>query len=250
VQATMSELSSGREVQVDNAMLERGARLYQTFRAIIRANGYSSIAIRCWPEFNEPFIGISTCLATGLLLGKGEVTAAGCEADWPMAVAQTMGTLLSGQPAACLDWVNDVGASEVVQLGHCGAGICGKMACGRDMIAPHPVLRQIGQTQGPVHIGQFQHGPKTGLCLLHDSGGKFKLLVFRGESGPDTDLGMCYSAADVRVKNPHKLHRLILDHGFPHHLALAFGDIFEETRILCQFLGVEFISPEAEDARP
>ncbi len=247
VQATVEELSRDRKVEVERPMLERGARLYQALRAVIRANGYTSISLRCWPEFNEPFIGIGTCLATGLLLGKGDVTASGCEGDWPTAVAQSLGALLTGRPAACFDWVNDVGAAEVVQLGHCGAGICGQMACGRDIISHHPVLRHVGKTAGPVHVGQFQHGPKTGLCLLHEASGKFKLLVFRGESGPDTDLGMDYSAADVRVKNPRRLHRLILDHGFPHHLALAFGDVSEEARMVCQFLGVEFVSPDAEE---
>ena len=173
-----------------------------------------------------------------------------------MAVAQTIGTLLAGRPAACLDWVNDIGASEIVQLGHCGAGICGSMAGGRkgragdekarDIIAEHPVLRQIGKTQGPVHIGQFEYGPKTGLCLLHAGDGRFKLLAFRGESSPQTDLGMRYSAADVRVKEPRKLHALVLDHGFPHHLAMAFGDIARETRMLCRFLGVEYVSPDPE----
>ena len=80
------------------AMIERGARLYHAYRAIIRANGYTSAAFRCWPENNEPYIGISACLAMGLLLANGDLTAAACESDWPTAVAQSIGTLLSGQP--------------------------------------------------------------------------------------------------------------------------------------------------------
>jgi len=248
VRAAADELSRGRKVEVERPMLEKGARLYQTLRSIIRANGYTSISMRCWPEFNEPFIDVGTCMATGLLLGKGEITAAGCEGDWPVAIAQSIGTLLSGRPAACLDFVNDLGASTVVQLGHCGAGICGSMAEGPTggRITVHPVLRQIEKCRGPVIIGQFAHGPKTGLCLLHGEG-KFKILTFRGESGPDTDQGMAYSAADVRVKDPVKLHRLVLEHGFPHHLAVAFGDISAEVRLLCRFLGVEHVSPDPEE---
>ncbi len=248
VRRTIAELTKGRKIQVDAAMLERGARLYHAYRAIIRANGYTSAAFRCWPENNEPFIGISACLAMGILMGKGELTAAGCESDWPTAVAQSIGTLLSGRPAACLDWVNYTGGSDIIQLGHCGMGICGLMESGDvrgavcDVIAVHPVIRQAGSTMGPVLIGQFEYGPKTGLCLTRDPNGAFKLLTFRGESGPKSARGMTYSAADIVVPEYAKLDRLVLEGGFPHHLAVAMGDITEDVRMLCTFLGIEYVS--------
>ena len=56
----------------------------------------------------------------GLPLANGDVTAAACESDWPTTVLQTIGTLLSGRPAACLDCVNYTGGSEIIQLGYCG----------------------------------------------------------------------------------------------------------------------------------
>jgi L-fucose isomerase-like protein len=250
VRQTTRRISEGRRVEVDAAMLERGVRLYHAYRALIRANGYTSAAFRCWPEHNEPYIGVSACLAMGLLLGDGEVTAAACESDWPTAVAQSIGTLLSGEPAACLDWVNHTGGSAIVQLGHCGMGICGMMEPGRargtvcDAIALHPVIRQAGGMMGPVLVGQFEYGPKTGLCLTRDPEGPFKLLVFRGDSSPETAKGMAYSAADVRVADPVRLNRLVLDGGFPHHLAVAAGDIRDEARTLCSFLGVRYVSPD------
>lgn len=249
VRTTSAQIVEGREVQVDAAMVERGARLYHAYRSIIRANGYTSAAFRCWPENNEPYIGISACLAMGLLLANGDLTAAACESDWPTAVMQTIGTLLSGRPAACLDWVDYTGGSEVVEFGHCGMGICGRMAPGEaggavcDAIALHPVIRQGGGTMGPVHIGQFEFGPKTGLCLARDPNGEFKLLTFHGESSPQTARGITYSATDIAVADYRKLNRLVLDGGFPHHLAVALGDIREEVRMLCTFLGVRFVSP-------
>ncbi len=250
VRQTAARVASGRKVEVDGAMLERGARLYHAYRAIIRANGYTSAAFRCWPENNEPFIGTSACLAMGLLLADGEIKAAACESDWPTAVAQSIGTLLSGRPAACLDWVNYTAGSEVVQLGHCGMGICGAMAPGGtgepalcETIAVHPVIRQAGQTMGPVHIGQFEYGSKTGLCLTHDTDGRFKLLTFRGESSPESAQGLAYSATDIVVNPYRKLNRLILEGGFPHHLAVAMGDITEDVRMLCSFLDVGYVSP-------
>ncbi len=251
VQETVAETRQGRPVQVDDEMLARGARLYHAFRAIIRANGYTSGAFRCWPESNEPYIGISSCLAMGLLLAHGELTAASCESDWPTAVAQSMATLLSGSPALCLDWVNYTGGSDTVQLGHCGMGLCGGMAknpeqgCGAvcDAIAHHPVLRQVGRQMGPVHIGQLQYGTKTGLCLMQAPDGRFKMLAFTGESSEKTAKGLAYSATDIAVPKFRELNSLILEHGFPHHLAVAFGDVLKDVELVCRYLDVEFYTP-------
>jgi len=251
VEATMKAIARDRPVLADPDMFRRGVRLYHAFRAIIRANGYTSAAIRCWPEVNDPPIQLSACLALGLLLGNGDVTAAACESDWPTAVAQTIGTLLSDKPAACLDWVNYTGGSDIVQLGHCGVGICGLMApnepgsTGRlcDAITLSLVLQQANIEMGPAHTGQFEYGSKTGLCLCQSPDGKFRLLCVKGESSPETARGLKYAAADIRVPQYNKLNQLILDYGFPHHLAVAMGDISEDVRLLCRYLGIEYISP-------
>jgi L-fucose isomerase-like protein len=251
-EATIAQISTGRKVLVEKDMLQRAAKLYHAYRAIIRANGYTSASFRCWPESNEEYINTSSCLIISLLLGNGDLTAAACEGDWPTAVVQTMGTLLAGKPAACLDWVNYTGGSEIIQLGHCGVGICGQMAPNppgdsgplNDVVTVHPVLRQCGKKVGPVHVGQFAYGPKTGLCLMRGTDNKFRILCFRGESSPETAKGMTYAAADVRVADPQRLNRLVLEYGFPHHLAVAMSDVSTEVRMLCTYLGVEYISPD------
>jgi L-fucose isomerase-like protein len=243
------EICDGREVEVPMEMVEKASRLYHAYRAIIKANGYTSASFRCWPEMNEPYIGISSCLAQTLLLTNGDITGAGCEGDWPMAVAQTMGTSLSGVAGYCLDWVNYTGGSDIIQLGHCGVGVCGAMAgqpgkCGGpcDTIAVHPVIRQGGGEIGPVLIGQFAYGPKTGICLMQKPDGRFSLLSFEGESTPETARGMKYSAADLRVPRYKELNEAVLEHGFPHHLAVATGSHNGALKLLCNFLDVEHVS--------
>lgn len=245
VRKTTDEILDGRTLSAYPEMVEKAARLYQAFRAIIRANGYTSTAVRCWPEFNESYIGFCPCVAMGMLLRNGDVTAAACESDWPMAVAQTMATLLTDNPAPCLDWVNYTGGSDIIQAGHCGAGICGQMAGkGRvcDEIALHPVQRQAGNEKGPVHIGQFKYGPKTGVCLTRTPEGRFKLLAFRGESTEETARGLLYSASDFRVADHKRLNELVLDGGFPHHLTVAMGDIMDDLRLVCKYLGVDYVT--------
>jgi L-fucose isomerase-like protein len=246
VEATMADLRKGRICEVPDEMLVKSARLYHAFRALIRANGYTSASFRCWPEFNEPFLGVSTCLAMAQLLGNGDLSAAACEGDWPTAVMQTIGTLLSGKPAACLDWVNYTGGSDVIQLGHCGFGICGSMGCGKspEAITVHPVLRQAGKSVGPVLTGQFAYGAKTGICLTTKPDGSYQLLSFEGESSQNTDQGMKYSAADIRVPEYKRLNEIVLEHGFPHHLAVAEGQHNSALKMLCTLLGVEHVSPQ------
>lgn len=125
VKETTKEMKKERVVLVEEDTIRKASRLYRTFRAIIKANGFTSSAFRCWPEMGEPYIGISPCFSIGWLLAKNDVTAASCEGDWPTAIAQSIGTLLSGKPSACLDFVNYTGRGSIVQLGHCGVGIAG-----------------------------------------------------------------------------------------------------------------------------
>lgn len=254
VKKTAEEMKAGCKVTATDEMVEHAARQYHAFKAIIEANGFTSAAIRCWPEYQSEILGGALCATMGLLLANGVVTAASCESDWPTTVAQTMSTLLSGRPAACLDWVNYTGGSDIIQLGHCGVGIpgqmAGKSACGCgcngtcEALDIHPVARQAGVTTvGPAHVGQYEYGKKTGVALMQGADGRFKLLVFTGENTPETDKKMRYSAADIKVEDYKELNRLILDYGFPHHLAMAFGDISEELKMLCEFLDVDFLTP-------
>ncbi len=267
VRQTAEEMKADRLVLVEERSVERAARLYHALRAIIKAHGYTSAAFRCWPEMCEPYIGIAPCLSIGWLLSKGEVTAAACEGDWPTAVAQSIATLLSGKPGVCLDFVNHTPHGSVMQLGHCGVGIAGLMArptvnmaqqslgeqkaailAGRqkvdDGIAEKSPERQVQQSVAPAHIGQFAYGEKTGINLVQDRDGRFKMLVFTGESRPDTARGVLYSASDVEVRNNAKLQELILTHGFSHHMVLAFGDISRKLRLLCSYYDIEYISAD------
>ena len=267
VRETAEEMEKGRPVLVENELIHKAARLYHTFRSIVEANGFTSAAFRCWPEMGEPYIGIAPCLSISWLLSQRDVTAASCEGDWPTAVAQSMGTLLSGKPAACLDLVNYTGHSPIVQLGHCGVGMANFMAPNQlglkgrvsleikekimsgkvkvnEAIVEKSPDRQGGQRVGPAYIGQFQYGTKTGINLIQDRNGRFKMLVFTGENEPETAKGLLYCAADVEVKNYQRLNKLILEHGFSHHLAMAFGDISQELAVLCDYYGIEYITPD------
>ncbi|MCX7796939.1 MAG: hypothetical protein N2380_10560 [bacterium] len=264
VKNTQSEMKKGRIVLVKDEFIYRAARLYHSLRAIIEANGFTSVSFRCHPEMNEPYIGIAPCFTLGWLLYKGNLRGAGCEGDWPITVMQEIGNLLTGKPSACLDFVDYTGKGPIVHLGHCGVGIPGYMAenefrlegdisedikekilTGKmkvnEAIADKSPNRQAGKVSSPALIGQFKYGLKTGMSLIQDKDGKFKMLVFTGENSPETAKGILYAGCDLEVKNYAKLNNAILEYGFPHHLAVAFGDIREELKILCNYYGIEYI---------
>jgi len=240
VENTYRKMVTGKDILTDNERIQKTARLYHAFKALIEVNGFTSIAVRCWPEIIQ-VLDISSCLAIAWLASERIVWSAACEGDWPNAVCQSLGNLLSGQPAACLDFVNYIGGKRVVQMGHCGVGIPCVMV--KPQIAEISPTRQAGSKHGPACIGQFLYGPKTGISLIQDRNRRFKMLVFTGENRSDTAQNLRYAAADVEIEQFKKLNELILEHGFPHHVAVAMGDISHELKYLCDFYGIEYLTP-------
>ena len=272
VKQTAKKLKDGRICLVDDEMLRAGARLYHTFRALIEANGFTSAVFRCWPEMQSELFPYTPCLAMGQLLADRIVTGAGCESDCMTTIAQSLGTCLSGEPAALLDFVNYTGGNDIVQLGHCGCGIPGLMAQNdnslmqmvsssggkvtdelKDKIFKGEVTvndainyssppKQCDFVTGPNLIGQFKYGVKTGIDLMRTRDGKYKMLVFTGSNDKTTAKNILYVAADIRVKNYKKLNELIIEHGFSHHLAAAMADISRELEVLCEYYGIEYLN--------
>ena len=274
IEKTIDQMNRGRlNLLRDQTMLYNGARLYQTLRAIIKAEGFTSAAFKCWPEIMGGSFTMSPCLSIAWALSQGDVTAFACESDWPGAVIQSMGTLLSGKPAAFLDFVNWCPEGDILQVGHCGIGIPGIMepedpallerakkegqppqklktqvlagdVAVTDAIIEHGVSREAGNDLGPSVIGQFQYGVKTGIDIVQTPEGGLKMLVFTGESSPDTARNILYSGSDLHVKDYGKLFQLKREHGFSHHLAVAMGDISLELKELCAYYGIEHISAD------
>ncbi|HEY3378676.1 MAG TPA: hypothetical protein VGL77_14410 [Armatimonadota bacterium] len=245
VEATMSEMATGRPCLISEAHLRKGARLYHAFKAQVVANGFTSIAVKCWPELVAKDPEIAACFPMTWLMTKGDVWAASCESDVPTAVMQSLGALLTGKPSACLDFVNYTGRSACVELGHCGVGIAGLMGDDEAIAYKSPDRQGGDPTHAPALIGQFRYGPKTGIAMTQASDGHLKVLTFTGENSPATTQHKLYSAADLLVNEYRALNTLILQHGFPHHLAVAMRDITREVSEVCAFLEIECFTPIA-----
>lgn len=267
VRETMLEMKRGRPILVKEEFIYKASRLYHSLKAIIDANGFTSIAIRCHPEMWEPYIWIAPCLTLGWLLSKKKIRGAGCESDLPRTILQEIGYLLTGEPSMCLDFVDYTGKGPILSLGHCGIGMPGYMAENEEplegvvseeikeriltgklkineAVADKSPGRQAGKVDSPALIGQFKYGIKTGMNITQDTRGKFKMIVFTGENRPDTAKGRLYAGCDLEIKNYTKLNEVILEYGIPHHLTVAFGDITRELKVLCEYYGIEYISTD------
>lgn len=243
VAATAAEMAAGRPCRISPAELEKGARLFHALKAHVEANGFTSIAVKCWPELLAAGLDLAACFPMTWLQTKGVVRAAACESDCGTAVIQSMAALLSGTPAACLDFVNYTGRCSCVELGHCGVGIAGQMSDEEAIVYKSPDRQGGDPNHAPALIGQFAYGKKTGIAITQTPAGQLKMLAFTGESTPETAQHKLYSAADILMNEYLKLDQLILEHGFPHHLAMAMRDITREVAEVCAVLGIEYYNP-------
>jgi L-fucose isomerase-like protein len=243
VDATMQAMA-GYPIRVADEPLRNGARFYHAMKALVEANGFTSVAVKCWPELLAKGLEIAACLPLTWLQSTGVVRGAACESDAPAAVLQSLAQLLTGTPAACLDFVNYPGRCNCVELGHCGVGIAGQMAAGAEIDYKSPD-RQGGAQHAPALVGQLAYGVKTGVTLAPGANGRMKMLAFTGENSAESALGKRYAAADVLVREYRALDRLILREGFPHHLAVAMADITAELAEVCAVCGIDYFTPES-----
>lgn len=235
---TVRQMKDGRSSEISDDELSRAARLYYAMKSIVEANGYTSVAVRCWPEIGNSNMKTAACFTLGWLMATGVVRAAACESDCGIAVMQSMGALLSGKPAACLDLVNFPGRCGCVELGHCGVGIPGLMGEGEHIGCISPD-RQSGARACPALIGQFEYGSKTGITVTQGPEGKLKVLCFSGENTAQSALGKLYAAVDMVTGREADISEAILTHGFPHHLAVVMSDVSREVKEVCGFCGVD-----------
>lgn len=274
VQATIQRLRNDRIVLSPDEQLYRSARYYHSFRAIIEANGLTSAAFRCWPEIQGS--GVNICAAIGLLLSDDIISGGGCERDIGVTMSQSILNHLSGQPAVCLDFIDQFGrfTKNLVQMGHCGCGIPGYMEeTPQDILdkietndgkVPDEIMEGIntgkiavrntlmgssvnspsGVDVGPCLVGPLKFGEYTCMRILPSLDGKsYNMLIFKGKSSEETARNTKVVSLDLVVEgDTEALFEKVLQYGFPHHLAAVRGDHVEALKELCRFWGMEIIT--------
>ncbi len=232
--------------EVPEQAFDNIVRLGVVLDAIIEEYQMGALALRCWIELQEQ-LGISACVLLGELNNRG--VPAACEVDVGNAVAMYALHLVSGKPAACLDWNNNYGEEDdKCILFHCGPVPKSLMAdIGR--IADHAILANAvgeGCSYG-CHVGRISPVDFTFGSMLTDAG-RLRFYLGQGRFTEDKIPAEFFGCAGVAEINKLQDVLLHVGHkGYRHHVSVTPGLVQAPVReALEHYLGFEVALPQVE----
>ena len=219
---------------------------------------YVALANKCWPAFQTQF-GFVPCYVNSRLTSRG--IPVGCEVDIYGALSEYIGTCVTGEAVTLLDINNTVPADmykasiegklgysdkEVFMGFHCGnTPICRlKKGTMKYQLIMHRGLeagKEPDITRGTLE-GDIADGPITFFRLQADKDSRLKSYIAQGEVLPvDTQSFGGIGVFGIPEMSRFYRHVLIED-GYPHHGAVAFGEAGKYLYEVFKWLGVEKIA--------
>jgi len=215
--------------------IKRFAQFSSHVEEIIKEEGISALAIRCWPEFfNE--LGAAACSTLSQFTEDGIVSA--CESDIHGSIAMFILRELSNGSAPYLgDMVHINEASNSAVFWHCGAGAYSLAHPKTGAQAGVHPNRKLGFT---MEFG-LKPGKVTLFRLSYTKSDGYRLLVMRGKA---LNTPQRFNGTSVEVKLETNiittLDRL-MEQGFEPHYALVYDDVVDRLIELGRQLGIETI---------
>jgi len=230
--AELKERTKGWEIfPAEN--LEKHARLRTAYQEFVTKTGIKALASRCWPDFFTEY-GAPVCSVLSLLNDNG-ITAS-CETDMGGAISMFIGSGMTGNPVYFGDPVAIDENCNGIVFWHCGAGAT-TLARKKEGVnlGVHP-NRKIGPT---MEFG-LKDGTVTIFRLGQDREG-FRMMTMKGEAldEPQKFWGTSVTFKPASGTSQEKVAALVGD-GWEPHFVVAYGDITEELRLLCEFLNIPF----------
>ena len=207
---------------------------------------YAAVAGKCWPAFQTQF-GFVPCYVNSRLTGRGIPVS--CEVDIYGALSEYIGTCVSGDAVTLLDINNTVPAelyrsdiagkfdyklTDTFMGFHCGNTCAGKL-CQPEMRNQKIMARSLPEevTNGTLE-GDIVPG---------------KITFYRLQSTADNHLYAYAAEGEVLPVQTHSFgsmmdrfyRHVLLEDGFPHHGAVAFGHFGKEIFEVFRCLGAEKI---------
>jgi len=252
------ELGTGNKMP---GILPRLAQLEVTLLDWIEANRgaseYVALANKCWPAFQTQF-GCVPCYVNSRLTASGIPVA--CEVDIYGALSEYIGTCVTDAPVTLLDVNNTVpadlyeaevkgsgyGAKEVFMGFHCGnTPICrlkkGEMKYQLIMHRGLEPGKEPDITRGTLE-GDLAPGEVTLYRLQGNKDSKLVSYIAQGEILP----AATHSFGGIGVFAIPEMNRfyrhVLIEDGYPHHGAVAFGHAGKALHSVMQLLGVTKVS--------
>lgn len=185
------------------------------------ANQLDAISIQCWSSMQENF-GVVPC--TVMSMASDGLLPAACEADVTGAISMLALVLVSGRPAALVDWNNNYGEDpDKAVVFHCSNLPKTIMVDKKPRMESNSIL---GKTFGPENafgtiVGRVKPNPFTYLRVsTDDSAGRICAYMGEGEFTNDA-LDTFGGYGVVHIPRLQELLAYICESGFEHHVALA-----------------------------
>ena len=223
---------------------------------------YVAIAGKCWPAFQTQF-GFVPCYVNSRLTGRGIPVS--CEVDIYGALSEYIGVCVSGESVTLLDINNTVPEdmynasikgkhpykfTDTFMGFHCGNTCAGRL-CNPEMKFQKIMARSlpVEVTSGTLE-GDIKAGDVTLYRLQSTADNHLYAYVAEGEVLPVKTQSFG-SIGVFAVKEMGRFYRhVLIENGFPHHGAVAFGHFGKELFEVFKYLGVEKIGYNQTEKYP
>ncbi len=253
------ELGAGnKKPEILNKLAQYELTLLDWIEAHKGSREYVAVAGKCWPAFQTQF-GFVPCYVNSRLTGRGIPVS--CEVDIYGAFSEFIGTVVSEDAVTLLDINNTVpkelynsdiagkypyALTDTFMGFHCGNTCAGKL-CHPEMKYQKIMARSlpVEVTNGTLE-GDIVPGKITFFRLQSTSDNKLRAYVAEGEVLPVATRSFG-SIGIFAIEEMGRFYRHVLvEGGFPHHGAVAFGHFGSALFEVFKYLGV----PEIGYNRP
>ena len=214
---------------------------------------YVAIAGKCWPAFQTQF-GFVPCYVNGRLTGRGIPVS--CEVDIYGCLSEFIGTCVSDDAVTLLDVNNTVPADMYNQsiqgkfdyklrdtfMGfHCG-NTCSTKMCNPEMRNQKIMARSLPEevTNGTLE-GDIVPGDITFFRLQSTADNHLLAYVAQGEVLPVATQSFGSIGVFAIPEMARFYRHVLIEKGFPHHGAVAFGHYGKALFEVFKYLGAEEI---------
>lgn len=223
---------------------------------------YVAIAGKCWPAFQTQF-GFVPCYVNSRLTGRGIPVS--CEVDIYGCLSEYIGTCISGESVTLLDINNtvpfemyendikdkyDYKFTDTFMGFHCG-NTCASRLCNPTMKYQKIMARSlpVEVTNGTLE-GDIQPGDITFYRLQSTADNHLYAYVAEGEVLPVATKS--FGGIGVfAIKEMGRFYRhVLIEDGFPHHGAVAFGHYGKAVFEVFKYLGAEKIGYNQKEKYP
>ena len=245
------ELGAGnKKPEILNKLAQYELTLLDWVEAHKGSREYVAIAGKCWPAFQTQF-GFVPCYVNSRLTGRGIPVS--CEVDIYGALSEFIGTVVSEDAVTLLD-INNTVPKDLYNEGiagkydykltdtfmgfHCGNTCAGKickpeMRYQKIMARSLPVEVTNGTLEGDIIPGEI-----TFFRLQSTADNKLRAYVAEGEvlPVPTHSFG---SIGIFAIREMKRFYRhVLIEGGFPHHGAVAFGHFGKALFEVFKYFGV------------